>query len=110
MTARDTKPSRLREAALFDIDDMLDHYFAQAPQAPQMVHKLEVAILEARQHIEKFPGTGSPRYESSKSDEVLRFWLLKRFPYARFYFERTGYIDIVRLIHQAADIPTHIQP
>ncbi len=107
MTARDTKPSRLREAALLDIDDMLDHYSAQAPH---MAHKLEIAILEARQHIEKFPGAGSPRYESSKSDEVLRFWLLKRFPYAMFYFERSGYTDIVRLIHQAADIPTHIQP
>ena len=107
MTVRTTKPSRLREAALLDIDDALDHYFATAPH---MVSKLEAAILEARQHVEKFPGTGSKRYQSSDGEKVLRFWTLTKFPYAIFYFERPEYVEIIRVLHQASNIPVHLEP
>jgi toxin ParE1/3/4 len=106
MTSRVTKPSRLREDALLDIDEALDHYFAEAPH---MVAELERAILEAREHVEKFPGTGSKRYQSSSGEDVLRFWTLNTFPYAMFYFERADYVEIVRLLHQASNIPVHLE-
>lgn len=106
MTSRYLKASRLREAALLDIDDLFDHYFAETPH---MVRKLEIAVLDARRHIERFPGTGSLRYELNNTEGTLRFWLLKRFPYAMFYIERADFIDIVRVLHQASNIPTHLQ-
>ena len=102
-----TKPSRLREAALLDIDAALDHYFVAAPH---MISKLEDAILEARQHVERFPGTGSKRYQSSDGEDVLRFWTLNKFPYAIFYFERPDYVEIIRVLHQASNIPVHLEP
>jgi toxin ParE1/3/4 len=101
------KPSRLREEALLDIDEALDHYFSEAPH---MLTMLESAILEARRHIEHFPGTGSKRYQSNASNDVLRFWTLNKFPYAIFYFERPDYVEIIRVLHQASNIPVHLEP
>lgn len=99
------KPSRLREMALQDIDDALAYYDAHAPH---MLDAFEKAIITARQHVEEFPQTGSPRYALDNSDPVLRFWLTTRFPYAVFYFERETVIDIVRVMHQSSDIPVHL--
>ena len=99
------KASRLREAALQDIDDALDYY---TQEAPHILGALQANILAARRHIEQQPATGSKRYQSRKKGEVLRFWLLDQFPYAIFYFDRTDYIDLVRMLHQSSDIPQHL--
>ena len=106
MTVRLTKPSRLREEVLFDIDEALNYY---ATEAPHMVRRFENAVLEARGHVEKFPGTGSKRYLSGSGADILRFWTLTKFPYAIFYFERADYIEIVRLLHQSSNIPVHLE-
>ena len=106
MTARLAKPSRLREEVLLDIDDALKYYFTEAPH---MVRGFESAVLEARRHVEKFPGTGSKRYLSGSGEDTLRFWTLNKFPYAMFYFERADYIEIVRLLHQSSNIPVHLE-
>ena len=106
MTARESKPSRLREEVLRDIDEALNYYFTEAPY---MVRGFESAVLEARKHVENFSGTGSKRYQSSGGENVLRFWTLNKFPYAMFYFERTDYIEIVRLLHQSSNIPVHLE-
>jgi toxin ParE1/3/4 len=100
------KASRLREAALQDIDDALDYYLQQAPH---MLGALQDSILQARKHIEEFPSTGSQRYHTGKKGDALRFWLLSQFPYALFYFDRADTIDIVRMLHQASDIPQHLE-
>ena len=105
MTERRSKPSRLREAALRDIEEVTDYYLNEAPH---MLAKLEMAILVACGHVEKFPGTGSKRYLAGNTEEPLRFWTLNKFPYAIFYFERSHYIDIIRMLHQAANIPVHL--
>ena len=106
MTVRLTKPSRLREEVLFDIDEALTYY---ATEAPHMVRRFENAVLEARGHVEKFPGTGSKRYLSGSGEDILRFWTLTQFPYTMFYFERADYIEIVRLLHQSSNIPVHLE-
>jgi toxin ParE1/3/4 len=100
------KASRLREAALQDIDDALDYYLLQAPH---MLAALHSSVLHARKHIEEFPATGSKRYHTGKKGDALRFWLLDQFPYALFYFDRPDTIDIVRMLHQARDIPQHLE-
>jgi toxin ParE1/3/4 len=100
------KPSRLREAALQDIDDALDYYLLHAPH---MLGDLQDCILQARRHIEEFPATGSKRYHTGKRGTALRFWLLGQFPYALFYFQHPDTIDIVRMLHQACDIPQYLE-
>jgi toxin ParE1/3/4 len=62
----------------------------------------------ARIHLQSFPGTGSNRYAQMSPHAHLRFWTLKLFPYAVFYIERDTVIDIVRVLHQASDIPFHL--
>ena len=39
----------------------------------------------------------------------LRFWTLNRFPYAVFYVESGPGIEVVRVLHQSADIPVRLQ-
>jgi toxin ParE1/3/4 len=93
------KSYRLREAALGDIDLALDYF--------------QNELLAAIAQIQAFPGMGSPRYAQHWLENApllpLRFWLTKRFPYAIFYFEHNLHIEIVRVLHQASDIPQHLK-
>lgn len=72
--------------------------------ADNFIQQTETALL----HLQSFPGTGSNRYAQMSPHAHLRFWTLKRFPYAVFYIERDTVIAIVRVLHQASDIPFHL--
>jgi toxin ParE1/3/4 len=72
--------------------------------ADDFMQQADIALL----HLQSFPGTGSNRYAHMSPHAHLRFWTLKRFPYAVFYIERDAAIDIVRVLHQASDIPFHL--
>jgi len=61
-------------------------------------------------HIATHPGTGSRRYVQLSDGAELRFWTLKRFPYAVFYIDRPDAIEVVRVLHQSSDIPAHLEP
>ena len=78
----------------------------RAAQKPSEAHRL---IYPALDHIERHPATGSMRYTVSNVKPPLRFWTLNHFPYAVFYFAHSDHIDIVRVLHQSADIPQHLQ-
>ena len=80
----------------------LDH--ANADIADGFLESLDDAFA----HIGHNPGTGSLRYAFAGTSESLRFWTLGRFPYAVFYIERTTLIEVVRVLHQASDIPAHL--
>jgi toxin ParE1/3/4 len=100
------KPSRLRQAALDDIDRALDHYLLEAPH---VLDDFQAEVLRARAHVEANPGTGSPRYGEAAGATGLRFWLLSRFPYAIFYLEHETFIDLLRVLHTASDIRQHLR-
>ena len=101
---------RLREAALGDVDQALDYY---QDVSEALAQAFEQALLDALTHVCAFPGTCSPRYAQRWLQENpprdLRFWLLSNFPYAVFYFAETEHIEIVRVLHQASDIPQHLK-
>ncbi len=100
------RPTRLRERALDDLDIAAAYYDEHAAHMTQLFID---AFLTAQTHIAQHPGTGSGKYATRPSLKGLRFWLLTGFPYAVFYIERSNYIDIVRVLHQSADIPQHLQ-
>lgn len=104
------KSYRLRKAALGDIDLALDYY---QYIDDTLASGFQSELLSALAHVQAFPATGSPRYAehwlSKKPELTLRFWLLKRFPYAVFYFEHLEHLDVVRLLHQASNIPQHLK-
>jgi toxin ParE1/3/4 len=91
-----------------DVDQAISYYLAEA--SFDVAVRFVAAYEDAITHIRRFPGTGSPRYADLCNNAELRFWTLDRFPYAVFYIERDSFIDIVRVLHQASDIPAHPEP
>ena len=99
-------PVRLRERALDDLDAAAAYYDEHAAHRTQ---PLIDAFLTAKTHIAQHPGTGSKKYATRQRLKGLRFWLLTDFPSAVFYIARVSHIEIVRVLHQSADIPHHLQ-
>src|SRR5512135_3450828 len=99
------KPTVLRPRADADVDDALIYY---VQESHQVADSFLEAVWQAREHISRVPGSGSPRYGDLLSVPGLRFWLLSKFPYAVFYFERDDHIDIVRVLHTARDVPARL--
>jgi toxin ParE1/3/4 len=100
------KPYLLSAAAEADLLNAHAYYLEAVSDkvADDFMQQTETAL----RHLQGFPGTGSNRYAHMSPHAHLRFWTLKRFPYALFYIEREAVIDIVRVLHQASDIPFHL--
>jgi len=100
------KPRALRQVAETDIENAFAYYLneAGADTALRFLDDVETALM----HIEKNPGTGSPRYGELCEVPGLRLWMLGRFPFALLYFEQAAYLDVVRVLHQHADIPAQL--
>jgi toxin ParE1/3/4 len=101
------KPIIRRARAEQDVLEVVRHYVEQeAPQAAlDFIDELETALT----HIQRNPGTGSPRYAHSLKLPGLRFWSCHRFPYMVFYFEQADCIDVWRVLHGKRDIPNWLQ-
>lgn len=94
-----------------DLEQAFDYYFDVANL--QLAERFRDAVGDALAHIERHPSTGSTRHSVSDAQPPLRFWTINKFPYAVFYFahlqHRDPHINIVRVLHQASDIPHHLQ-
>ena len=95
--------SALAEA---DVQAALAYYLAEAGH---MVDAFIDELERATRHIELHPATGSPRYAHELNIPQLRFWMLKRFPYALFYVEHGDHLDVIRFAHMSRDIPASLQ-
>ena len=102
------KPSTPSALAERDVDEAVAYYLTEA--SFDVAERFVDAYDEALWHISRFPGTGSRRYTTSEVDFELRFWTLNKFPYAVFYRERADDVEIIRLLHQASNIPVHLEP
>lgn len=100
------KPRVLRLAAEQDLENAFVRYLdeADAGTALGFIDEIDTALS----HIEKHPGTGSPRYGELCEVPGLRLWLVTRFPYAVVYVERDTHLDILRVLHQHTDIPAQV--
>jgi toxin ParE1/3/4 len=96
-----------RQRATQDIEDAVEYYLVEANQsvAAQWLDSYSAALA----HISEFPRTGSPRYAKLSKLKSLRFWLLSRFPYMVLYQELPQHIEIIRVLHQASEIPQHLK-
>ena len=100
------KPRALRQTAETDIDRAFSFYLTAAGADTALGFLDEVETVSS--HLEKHPGTGSPRYGELCEVPGLRMWLVKRFPYAVLYVERAAHLDVLRVLHQQADIPAQL--
>jgi toxin ParE1/3/4 len=104
------KPYRLRDTARVDVTATFDYFLELEVH---LAEGFQADLLKNLAHIEQYPSTGSPRHSNLWSRGAraskLRFWLFNQLPYAIFYVERDTWIDIVRVLHQASDIPQHLK-
>jgi toxin ParE1/3/4 len=96
---------RLLQADL-DVEQALAYY---AAEAPHMELNFLDALEKAYVHIQRHPGTGSPRYAHALDIPGLRFWPCQHFPQMVFYVERDDHIALVRVLHGSRDIPATFQ-
>jgi toxin ParE1/3/4 len=89
-----------------DITQALNHYIDQ--DVAQLPERFLAELDAAFRHIAQHPGTGSPRYAGQRTAKGLRCWLLRRFPYAVFYLVSDERISVIRVLHQASNIPKHL--
>ena len=101
------KPFRKQRGADRDIDEAFAYYLAQAGSAVAL--EFVDAFDQAMEHVCRHPATGSPRYGGMSGIGELRFWTLNRFPYSVFYIEHGTEIEVIRVLHQRADIPVKLQ-
>ena len=97
------KPVVLRERALRDIDEAVEHYLVSA--GPEVALSFIDALEDARYRIGVHPASGSPRYAHELGLPGLRFRSTGKFPYLLFYFENEADVDVWRVLHAARDIP-----
>ncbi len=118
------KALRISAAADEDLIDRFDYYLEAGGLG--LADEFEQRADGALTHIRRFPATGSLRYDdlsivialspsgSHRRDRQLRpklrSWALNQFPPTVFYLEHADHIQVVRLLHQASDIPAHLQP
>lgn len=100
------KRCTLRQFAEHDIEHAFAHYLDQAgpDTALDFLDEVEAALS----YIERNPGTWSPRYSEVCEVSGLRMWLVTRYPYALMYIEYAEHLDILRVLHQHADIPERL--
>lgn len=96
---------RVRPEADRDLDAALAFLLQEStPDAAfQLLEEFEAALSR----IAGRPGMGSPRY--AHLFQGLRFWKLRRHPYLVFYIEQPGFVDVLRLLHAARDIPAALR-
>ena len=89
-----------------DVQEALAYYQLEAPHA---VDAFLNALQRAVAHIQRAPGTGSPRYAIELNMPGLRFWLLSKFPYGLFYLEQDDQLLVIRMVHMSQDIPASLR-
>ena len=94
-----------RTAAEKDIDAGFDYY--QRVGGAALAQRFVDAYDAVLRHIGGYPGTGSPRHAVVTGIHDLRFWPMRGFPYAVFYVEYPNVVDVLRVLHQASDLPRH---
>lgn len=98
-------PLRVRPEADRDLDAAVAFLLQEnAPDAAlQLLEEFEAALSR----IAGRPAIGSPRYAHLL--QGLRFWKLRRHPYLVFYVEQPDFIDVLRVLHSARDIPAALR-
>jgi toxin ParE1/3/4 len=79
-------------------------------EAPHMVADFAMTVDIELLHIRRNPTTGSPRYGLQIGFAGLRSWTVRKFPYVIFYVPQDDCVLVIRVLHQATDIPAHLGP
>ncbi len=95
----------VQRRALRDLAEARTYY---RKEAPHIVSDFALAVDVELCHLQRNLSTGSPRYGQQIGFAGLCNWTVKRFPYVIFYIQQTDCVVVIRVLHQAADIPAHL--
>jgi toxin ParE1/3/4 len=98
--------ARLRPLAEADLIERARYYRHEAGEP--VGRRFFDAAVAALRAIERQPRAGSPRLGDLCGIPGLRTWRVKGFPCAWFYFVGPDAVDVVRLLADAQDLPTHL--
>ena len=93
---------RLRTRAAQDIDDAIAYYQREAGDA--VAGRFIDALERALGRISRNPTAGGLRFAFDLEIPGLRYLVLARFPFAVFYVEATGGVDVWRVLHVRRDL------
>lgn len=97
------KPVRVRPRADREIDAIADYLAGDSPNAAR---RFLDAMEKTLAMIGEYPGIGSPRYAYLPVLQGLRMSVVQGFEnYWVFYLERADYVDVLRVLHGARDLP-----
>ncbi len=98
------KPVSLRPRADADIDQCFAYIARDNPGAAM---RFLDALERSFSMIAEQPGIGSPRYAHLAALDGLRMWVVPDFEnYLIFYIEKAHFVDVVRILHRARDVPS----
>jgi len=95
----------VQRRALRDLAEARAYY---RKEAPHVVSDFALAVDVEMRHLQRNPSTRSPRHGQQIGFAGLLSWTVKRFPYVIFYIQQTDCVVVIRVLHQAADIPAHL--
>jgi len=95
--------TRIRPLAEADLIERTRNYRSEPGQ--QIGQRFFDTAVDALHTIEKMPGIGSTRLGDLCDVPGLRSLRITGFPCGWFYFHRDDYIDVVRLLSYAQDLP-----
>jgi toxin ParE1/3/4 len=93
---------QIRPLATADIDHAAAYLYQENPD---MAAAFLDCLEQSFNSMLGQPGAGSPRYAHVMPGAFLRMWPVNRFPYLVFYLEFDGVLEVVRVLHQARDLP-----
>ncbi|MDA3038989.1 MAG: type II toxin-antitoxin system RelE/ParE family toxin [Actinomycetota bacterium] len=95
--------ARLRPLAQSDLIERTRYYRSNAgDETGERFFDAAVSTLET---IESMPGVGSLLLGELSDIPGLRSYRIAGFPCGWFYFERDEYVDVIRLLSYAQDLP-----
>jgi toxin ParE1/3/4 len=99
------KPLVIQRRALRDMEQARAYYQREAAHmTAALATELDAALL----HVQRQPGTGSPRWGLQLGLPGLRAWSLSQFPYVLMYRLKPEKIELLRVLHQTTDIPQYL--
>ena len=75
--------------------------------AEKLLQQLFLELEAAFAGLGQSPKVGSPRYGHVLPG--LRFWILRLHPYLIFHVKRARFIDLMRVLHLARDLPAALR-
>lgn len=97
----------LSELAAKDLEAIIDYLLVEA--GIEVATSFLTSWDKCRDHIGRFPESGSPRLAHRKKLRGMRVWPISNFPHLAIYAILRERVEIARVLHMPRDIPARFR-